>query len=114
MTLQNEHRRLNLVKCNRCGEFHSTDKGCNVRSEHIAPVISSAPDKYPLWETADALICPHLRQDIERYVGNGRYQTNWIAKEYDPCPKCNRTNCHNHGKPFHDMNQLTVEKAHCL
>lgn len=25
MTLQNEHRRLNLVKCNRCGEFHATD-----------------------------------------------------------------------------------------
>jgi Lar family restriction alleviation protein len=43
MTLQNEHRRLNLVKCNRCGEFHATDKGCNVRSEHIAPVVRLLP-----------------------------------------------------------------------
>jgi hypothetical protein len=41
MTLQNENRKLNLVKCNRCGGFHATDKGCNVRSEHIAPVVRS-------------------------------------------------------------------------
>ena len=107
------------VRCNKCGKIHSVEKGCDLpearaSAERISSVVSSASDKYPLWETADALICPHLRQDIERYVGNGRYQTNWIAKEYDPCPKCNRTNCHNHGKPFHDMNRLTVEKAHCI
>jgi len=41
MTLQNENRKLNLVRCNRCGEFHATDRGCNVRSEHIAPVMHS-------------------------------------------------------------------------
>ena len=80
----------------------------------LAAVMRSAPGKYPLWETADKLVCPHLRQDIERYIGNGKYQTNWIAKEFDPCPKCKRTNCHNHGKPFHDMKRLTVEKAYCV
>ena len=41
MTLQNENRKLNLVRCSRCGEFHATDKGCNVRSGHIAPVVRS-------------------------------------------------------------------------
>lgn len=47
MTLQSEHRRLNLARCIRCGEFHATDKGCNVRSGHIAPVVRSADTACP-------------------------------------------------------------------
>ena len=37
MTLQNENRKLNLIRCSRGGEFHATDKGCNVRSELSYP-----------------------------------------------------------------------------
>ena len=43
MTLQNENRKLNLARCSKCGEFHATDKGCNVRSGHIAPVVRLLP-----------------------------------------------------------------------
>lgn len=75
-------------------------------------VICSAPGAYPLWDKSKALLCDHLRQDIERYIGNGKYQTNWVTREYDPCHRCKSINCHNRGKAFHDQRRLTIEKAH--
>jgi hypothetical protein len=82
----------------------------------IRRVICCVPGSHPLWERSEKLLCPHLRQDIERYVGDGKYKTSWIARDSDPCPMCDRLNCHNNGKVFHGIleDRLIIEKAHCI
>lgn len=79
-------------------------------------VICNVPGSYPLWERSEKLLCRELRNDIERYDGNGKRKRNWIAREFDPCPKCDHPTCHNRGKEFHGIadGRLTIEKAHCI
>jgi hypothetical protein len=81
---------------------------------HSRHVICNIPGSYPLWECSEKLLCPNLRQDVERYVGNGKWKTSWVAREFDPCPKCDHSNCHNVGKEFHGISEgrFIVEKRH--
>ena len=63
---------------------------------------------YPHWDTSDTLACTHLR--INEVYADYDFRKDWIAKENDPCPKCDNTSCHNNGKPFDRPNRLTIEK----
>jgi hypothetical protein len=44
--------------------------------------------------------CPHLRYD--------QGEAKWIAREKDPCPKCERELCYNQGHSFDDQERFRV------
>ena len=68
---------------------------------------------YPKWNKSEKLVCPHLRINEVYSKSDCDLSRDWIAKDKDPCPLCNRSNCHNHGKPFHAPLRLIVEKPLC-
>ena len=61
-----------------------------------------------LWEDAEQLGCPHMRQILTPWANNHERPSVWLALNRDPCPACKHLTCNNVGLTVREPRRTVI------